>query len=343
MPRNLWLVLVAAVVVGACGRDAGRDGSLTAPAQPRGAAVSANNYLPLHARVAPTDTLRALPEPYSRARYGAPVPLAIAPIHPIGVMPPDHGRRRGDLHAAQLQPAPDPTPDHVWRNIVVENAGFMVLSSARLDLSLPPTADTVRNLYAPTNYPSDHSCIEATVVHRRAPGASMTDHYVGLWNWCVNSNDFQILLPMISTSFQNSYVRMWQPDANTPAQQVVYLSIMSDNLTTNGSCWDAFLYDFNAGGWTMIQGNNPWCGTPVRTFMRGWSAWESWGYVPFSGPCPTVPPIEAFIANIFRDGGGYTAPQASDIFGYGFQGTCWNGSYWWEDRQPGYWYAHTPV
>lgn len=103
---------------------------------------------------------------------------------------------------------------------------------------------------------------------------------------------------------------------------------MSHAVEKAGSCWYAWIYDFDEGAWApaIYECANPTSFAPWGEI--GWSIWESWYLVGNPG-CPSVGSIRAVNILLLEPDSLTWVPvddYPSDVFAPTGQGTCWTNN-----------------
>jgi len=259
---------VAAIIGSACADTAGpladsvdraRIGGSVAPSVASNVGADAK-FLPYGVPIPMDQVITREPEPYQLAKHGPPHSNPIPQGPPI-FAPREAYRRSVSPGAPELAgsgPKTDPSPQQGGSgeaavNIANWNRGIRGYNDVQHNVSVPLSSW----LYAPTNLPSDSSCIEQSTIHRRVSFFGVTEHGFGLWNWCDQQQRQQVeVFEPFTSTWKAAYARLYTHVDGGPAEEVYYAWVEGDS----SNCWHGYLYNFSTGYYDRKTPVAGWCG-----------------------------------------------------------------------------------
>lgn len=163
--------------------------------------------------------------------------------------------------------------------------GVFQVADAGLDVVLPSRSQAQGPawIFAPTVLPPNHTCIEATTMHRRFPNQT-TEHLQTWFDWCESgdSGAYVLAVDLTNSVIANRYIRTYL------GKPTLTISLS----TSGGSCWYSWIYNYEIGNYEINLIKCPAQGTNGHSpgtngGLDGWTAWESY-YLLGTGQCPVL-------------------------------------------------------
>lgn len=134
-------------------------------------------------------------------------------------------------------------------------------------LEVPPGAQGIQRLYAPTTRPPNGGCLEVGTAYTTIAGQANTSVHVYVYDFCSSPRRFTRTI-VVDDTFLHQYAR-----EQAPGVLAYKIRIMPDSGSISSRTkWSAMIYNYTDQNWTTLSTSRGF----VRSDLNGWSIFETW-------------------------------------------------------------------
>jgi hypothetical protein len=164
--------------------------------------------------------------------------------------------------------------DHENAGIYTEGGGaylgveatHTVFKNGDFNLELPPGAQGVQTLFAPTTRPPNGSCLEMGTAYTKVIGRPTSVH-VYVYDFCKSPKRF-----IYAAIVDDNFLRMYAGESLNGIHAYKIRIKPDGQSLTNQTKWSAMIYDYTKRDWVTIGVSQGF----VTSDRNGWSIFETW-------------------------------------------------------------------